>query len=91
MDFGNTRINQDDGPLARIKGFFGRKRKNYAEIMKAFVEAKTDLKKLVDENDADILEIEEEIAALEQEKADVVVEKTKAVDTLEFLDKMVKE
>lgn len=85
----DIKIQRDDpGFLGSI---FGKKRKSYSEIMNTFLTVKDDLKKLIKNNDADIADIEKEIEQLEEEKSVVVEEKGKAVETLAFLDKMVKE
>lgn len=86
----DIKIPQGDGPMGAIKGFFGFKRKGYAEIMSAFLTVKNDLQTLIANNNEDIAKIDEDINKLQAEKAVVVEEKGKAIDTLEFLDKMVK-
>ena len=85
----DIKIQRDEPGL--FGSLFGKKRKSYSEIMGTFLTVKTDLKKLIENNDADIADINAEIKQLEDDKAVVVEEKGKAEETLAFLDKMVKE
>ena len=85
----NIKIQRDEPGL--FGSLFGKKRRSYKDIMASFLTVKDDLKKLISNNETDIAEIDEDIQKLQDEKAVVVEEKGKAVETLAFLDKMVKE